>query len=91
MKLTKPPECPQSGPGDGGPDDEDAERVGRDKDHPAQHDRGGAGARREAGRPRVQERQPLASVKDILQDGEEDKLLLRELELIWRKTPRRLF
>ena len=47
-------------------------------------DRGGAGARREAGRPRLQERQPLAAIKDVLQDGQEDQLLLRELELIGR-------
>jgi len=30
------------------------------------------GARGEAGRPRVEERQPLAAVKDVLQDGQED-------------------
>ena len=70
-----------AGPGSGRSDDEGPERVGRDEDHPSQHHRGRPAARGETGRPGVQERGPLDAVKDFLQDGQKDQLLLRELEL----------
>lgn len=56
--------------------DEDAGRPGRDEDHTQGHDRRGAGARREAGRPGGEVGGAELPEQGVLQDGEEDERLL---------------